>query len=431
MLCLVPAIPATGQVLPQQGPDVHLGVGTCSGSTCHGAVTPWRNSPIQQNEYIVWHSKDAHSKAYARLNSEAARRIARNLGLPNAHEAKVCLDCHADNVAPNLRARSFQISDGVGCEACHGGSVRWLGTHIAGTSNRAQNLANGMYPTEDPAARARLCLSCHLGTKDKFVSHQMLGAGHPRLPFELDTFTETQPAHFRVDGDYRVRKRVADPAQTWAIGQAVTVQSILEAMADPARNRQGAFPELSFFDCHACHHPMSNVRWAPQPGGGPGPGRIRLADGNMLMLRLIAAQVDPALSTQLQQQSRALHDASQQSVDALAAATVPLRETVTVLLDRLARYSFDGATLQTLLREVLREGEQRTYGDYLDAEQATMAVAAILATLKRSGQIDDARFKRLDAVLDRAYKAVERDETFKAADFAAALAALNEMMGRN
>lgn len=424
-------MPAAGQVLPQQGADVHLGVGTCSGSTCHGAVTPWRNSPIQQNEYIVWHGKDAHSKAYARLNSDAARRIAQNLGLPNAHEAKVCLDCHADNVAPNLRARSFQISDGVGCEACHGGSVRWLGTHIAGTPNRAQNLANGMYPTEDPAARARLCLSCHLGTKDKFVSHQMLGAGHPRLPFELDTFTVTQPAHFRVDGDYRIRKRVADPAQTWAIGQAVTVQSILEAMADPARNRQGAFPELSFFDCHACHHPMSNVRWAPQPGGGPGPGRIRLADGNMLMLRLIAAQVDPALSAQLQQQSRALHDASQQSVDALAAAAVPLRETVTRLLDTLARYSFNGATLQTLLREVLREGEQRVYGDYLDAEQATMAVAAILATLKRSGQIDDARFKRLDAVLDRAYKAVERDETFKAADFAAALAALNEMMGRN
>jgi hypothetical protein len=60
-----------------------------------------------------------------------------------------------------------------------------------------------MYPTEQPEVRAKLCLSCHFGTEDKFATHRIMGAGHPRISFELDTFTEIQPAHFRVDEDYK------------------------------------------------------------------------------------------------------------------------------------------------------------------------------------------------------------------------------------
>lgn len=430
-LMLLAGLPLQAQPLPQEASETHLGVGSCASSTCHGAVTPWRNSRVGQNEYVIWHTKDPHARSYRTLTGEAARRIARNLGLANAHEAKICLDCHADNVAPAQRARSFQLSDGVGCESCHGGSGRWLGTHIAGASTRAQSLASGMYPTDEPVARAKLCLSCHLGTKDKSVNHQMLGAGHPRLAFELDTYTVTQPAHFRVDADYRSRKRAPDPVQVWAIGQAMTAQATLGALADPARNRQGAFPELSFFDCYACHHSNSALRWAPRSSTGLGPGRIRLADASLIMVRLLARQVDPARAEILRQQTQALHQASQQGLDAMAAAAGAMNDTVGALLRRLEGHSFDPAMMKALLRDVLQEAQQREYADYLAAEQATMAAAAILAAQKRAAPADEARHKRLEAVLERAYRAVERPDTFKAADFAAALAALQEAAGRD
>lgn len=422
---------AAAQTLPQNASDIHLGVGSCAGSTCHGAVTPWRNSTVLQNEYVTWQTKDTHAKAYATLLNDASKRIARNLGLPNAHEAKICLDCHANNVPANLRSKTFQMSDGVSCEACHGGSVRWLGIHISGAANHAQNVAAGLYPTEDPVARAKLCMSCHMGTSDKFVTHKIMGAGHPRMPFELDTFTATQPAHYRVDDDYRARKRVADPVQTWAIGQAVAVQTTLDGLMDPKRNRQGIFPELVFFDCHACHHPMSNVRWEARASTGLGPGVPRLADANMIMLRIVASQLDPGLGEKLLQQSRALHAATDQGADAVAAAARMLRETVTPMIARLAQHRFDASGMTALLRGVIRDGVNREYVDYAAAEQATMALSAILTAMRRGGSINETKFKAYNDVLDRAYKAVEKDEEFRPASFVAALNELDQVAARN
>ena len=212
---------AAQTTLPSKGPDIHLGVTSCGGSTCHGATQPVRGSQVLQNEYLIWQRQDKHAKAYAVLLEPRSQRIARNLGLPDAHTAKVCLDCHTDNVSENLRGRQFQVSDGVGCEGCHGGGQRWLGAHVAGVASTEDLHRLGMYPTQNPVARAELCLSCHLGDETKFVTHRMMGAGHPRLAFELDTFTEIQPAHYAVDDDYRKRKTVASGVQTWAVGQEI------------------------------------------------------------------------------------------------------------------------------------------------------------------------------------------------------------------
>src|SRR5205823_8611319 len=105
-----------------------------------------------------------------------------------------------------------------------GGSQRWLGPHIAAIFSEAQLGEAGLYPTAEPVARAALCLSCHFGDDHKFVTHRLMGAGHPRLRFELDTFTRTQPAHFLVDDAYRARKNAASGVQIWAIGQALALE---------------------------------------------------------------------------------------------------------------------------------------------------------------------------------------------------------------
>ena len=99
-----------------------------------------------------------------------------------------------------------------------------------------------------------------------------MGAGHPRMSFELDTFTTVEPAHFKPDSDWEKRKRVWDGVQVWAIGQAMAVSEMMAVLADPKRSHDGLFPELVLFDCHACHHPMSDKRWSPRVPG-PRTGR--------------------------------------------------------------------------------------------------------------------------------------------------------------
>ena len=281
-----------------------MGVASCAGSTCHGAVQPWQGSRVLQNEFITWQRKDKHAKAYQVLLNDRSKRIARNLGLEAAHTAKICLNCHADNPPQERQHRTFQIADGVSCEACHGGAGRWIGVHISAAATHQLNVENGLFPSDDPVNRARLCLSCHFGDETRFVTHRIMGAGHPRMSFELDTFTAIMPAHFKVDKDYRERKGSWDGVQTWAIGQAMAIGIVLDAMVDPKRGRDGIFPELVLFDCYTCHHRMSNLRWAPRASVGLGPGIPRISDANHLMLQIIAAQVDAPLGKELGAKTR-------------------------------------------------------------------------------------------------------------------------------
>ena len=93
------------------------------------------------------------------LQHLAHRRIkahGTNLGLPNAHEADLCLDCHADNVPTAMRGPEFDITDGVGCEACHGGSETWAALHTVATVTDDELRQAGLYPAHDPVEATAL-----------------------------------------------------------------------------------------------------------------------------------------------------------------------------------------------------------------------------------------------------------------------------------
>lgn len=412
---------AGAQTLPQYGDSAHLGVQTCAGSTCHGAVQPWPNSPVLQNEAITWSKHDPHAKAYDTLGSDRSKRIAANLGIENPQQSGLCLDCHANNVPQAQRAKNFVLSDGITCEACHGGAEKWLGTHVAGVGGHEENVAAGMYPTDRPVARAKLCLSCHYGTKNKFVTHRIMGAGHPRLSFELDTYTHAQPAHFRVDADYRQRKAWTNGVKTWAIGQAVAVTETLNAFTDPNRNRDGIFPELTFFDCHACHHPMSNLRWQPRESVGIGPGVPRLNDANLIMLRVVAGVIDPALGDRIEDQTRALHQASTEGHEATLAAVDALKTTMDGLVSKVGGHGFGGDEMERVLEALLGTGLEGEYVDYIAAEQATYAITTVVASMAASGKLKGDALDRMNAALEAAYKAVENDESYRPDAYLAAI----------
>ena len=421
LFLMTPAMAAEPAPLPILDKDIHMGVASCAGSTCHGAVEPWMGSNVLQDEFITWQRKDKHAKAYQVLLEDRSKRIAGNLGLEAAHTAKVCLDCHADNLPPERRFHTFQITDGVGCEACHGGAGRWIGTHISAAASHERNIEAGLYPSANPKSRARLCLSCHFGDGTRFVSHRIMGAGHPRMSFELDTFTAIMPAHFKVDDDYRKRKGAWNGVQTWAIGQAMAIGSVLDAMIDPKRGRDGAFPELVLFDCYSCHHRMSNLRWAARDSVGLDPGIPRISDANHLMLRIIATQVDAALGKAVREKTLALHQATRVSQAAMVEAAKALKTVTGELIDRFAEHQFSKADMEALLAGVIDEGLRGEYADYPGAEQATMALGAIINAMLDTGAIDQQGFDALNAALETCYKAVENDEAYDPKAYVAAL----------
>ncbi len=418
---VAPAMAVAQAPLPIVDKDVHMGVASCAGSTCHGAVQPWQGSRVLQNEFITWQRDDKHAKAYQVLLNDRSKRIARNLGLEAAHTAKVCLDCHTDNPSQERRHRTFQITDGVSCEACHGGAGRWIGVHISAAATHKLNVENGLYPSDDPVARARLCLSCHFGDETRFVTHRIMGAGHPRMSFELDTFTAIMPAHFKVDDDYRQRKGSWDGVQTWAIGQAMAIGVVVDAIVDPKRGRDGIFPELVLFDCYTCHHRMSNLRWAPRASVGLDPGIPRISDANHLMLQIVAAKVDAPLGKELRAKTRALHLATRTSNAALLEAAKALKAVTDQLVDKFAKHSFSKADMSALLAGVIDLGLNGEYQDYPGAEQATMALSAIINAMLNAGAIDKQQFEPLNAALEKSYAAVEKDEAYSPQAFVTAL----------
>ena len=419
----VPAMAAEPPI-PIVDKEIHMGVFSCSGSTCHGAVQAWPNANVLQNEYVTWQRRDKHAKAYAVLLNEQSKRIARNLGLKDAKTAAICLDCHADNVPKNRRHGTFQIADGVTCEACHGGAGRWIGTHIAANATHANNVSNGLFPTANPVNRARLCLSCHQGDDNKRMTHRIMGAGHPRLSFELDTFTAIQPAHYRVDADYAKRKGNWNGVKTWAIGQTIAVNGLLDLIIDPKRNRDGMFPELVIFDCYSCHRTMSGKKWSPRETTGIGPGFVEINDSNLLMLQIITRRVDPALSDQLKTRSRALHKASTESFDAVVTQAKALRQITGRMVQKFASHRFAKGDLTALFDGIVAMGLKGEYVSYAGAEQATMALSSIINALRDTGAINKSEFATLDKALKTVYNAVAKDESY---DNAAMMAALKTL----
>ena len=404
--------------LPQHDGYVHEGVATCASSVCHGSATERNGTNVLQNEYTTWTRYDSHAGAYQLLFNDDSVRIAKNLGLPNAHEADICLDCHADNVPAELRGEEFVLRDGIGCEACHGGAENWISSHTADSATHADNVAAGLYDTADVGKRAELCLSCHLGTEDKFATHEIMGAGHPRLAFELSTFEVLQTPHWAKDEDYARRKGGNDEFSVWTGGLLTAARTNLDLLTSDLVHGNGLFPEIALFDCHSCHHPMSDVRWAPTAATrGLAPGVVRLNDANFVILLPLAQALSPDLHQRLLGQIRTLNGSVVDGHDAVASAASAIAGSIDALEVLLARNA-DAASQRRILDALLARAVEGDYRDYIAAEQAAMGMDLLLI-LTDSWEAQKAR---IDAVFDT----VEDDEDYQPARFVAAADALRK-----
>lgn len=412
LLVIAGLLVASTVAQPADRQQQHLGVASCATSVCHGKLRPAPHRDVALNEYRTWIHDDPHSRAYRTLQTPRSKRMAQLLGIPDAATAKVCLDCHADNVPQEQRGPKFRLDDGVGCEACHGGSGLWIETHAATSSEHADNLARGMYPLEQPLSRASLCLSCHLGTRDRVATHRIYAAGHPRLTFELESFTMRQPPHFIVDGDYEQRKGKASRTELWLAGQLESTRAMLDLLRAPAFKSEAGFPEPAFYDCSSCHHSMQRYQWNAQRfNGGLQPGALRLQMPNLLVLQTIAATLAPDRGAELAQLSEQLVRAGAHDVAAVADVASRLSKGLTKH-QALLHHSLSRAQATRLRIDLVELAASDKVADYSTAEQVYFGLESL------SYSLDD--FSSKQAVLDVIYEAIDDSPDFSPQQFARA-----------
>lgn len=402
--------------LPQDSSATFLGVDTCGSSHCHGSPEAWRNATVLMRERRIWAAHDPHAHAWQTLQSESGQRIANNLGLADAGKAPECLTCHATFVPEAQRGPAFDLTAGVGCESCHGAGGAFLRTHVQPTSTHAGNVAAGLYPTTDAAARARLCLSCHQGDAAHPVSHRLYGAGHPRLRFELDTYSVLQPYHFNPDADYRRRKPVPAHFVLWAAGQIEAARRLLQQIG--SAHGSGLFPDLAVYDCHGCHRAIpdeATVRAGAQPGFP------RLVDAPLLMLRTVSAQIAPDLESTIAAQSAALRAAVRDPA-ALPASIARLDLTLEQLAARARQHTArasDGADALTQLAATTAAAAPLSF---IEAEAAAMGLATLLTAEHEAGRLAAGAYADANAALDGVYAALADESAYQPSRLAAALA---------
>ena len=425
----------------EKEPIKYIGPGSCAATSCHGSIKPIAGSRILQNEYSTWILQDKHSRAYQVLTGEVAERMARILKLgAKAEEAPKCLACHALYTAPEQRGRAFEISEGVSCENCHGPASAWLGPHTTRSWAHEKSVVLGMSDTRNVIHRTEKCLECHLGTKNKFVDHEMIAAGHPDLYFELDSFSAVMPRHWKVPRESEPGKPAEDAAwvgvREWAAGQAVQLRASMERLTWRAKNerfdKKDVWPEYSELSCFACHHALGPAKdsWRQEHGyAGRRPGDPAWNASRYVVFRLLAKQMDSVNAQELDRQMLLVSDEmsklnpDRSAVAAAALAAAPLAQR---FAERLATMQYDQAIILRMLQRIPDDAENNALADERAAEQATMALDSLYIAYSR--ETKPANASEVRSAINGLFQQLENPSTYNADQFASSLRRIRPLL---
>ena len=422
-------------------PMKYIGPGSCAATSCHGSVKPVPGSRILQNEYSTWILQDKHSRAYQALTGDVGERMARILKLnAKAEESPKCLVCHALYTTHEQRGRSFEISEGVSCEVCHGPASAWLGPHTTREWPHEKSVALGMVDTRSLIPRTQKCLQCHLGARQKFVDHEMIAAGHPDLYFELDSFSAVMPRHWKVPRESAPGKPVEDPAwvgvREWSTGQAVQLSASMDRLAWRAKgeraDQRNPWPEYAELSCFSCHHSLVAAKdsWRQQRGyEDRRPGDPPWNASRYAVFRLFAKQIDSASAQDLDRQlltvstemSKLNPDRIVVATAANAAAPLAMR-----IAERLAAMQYDQAITLRVLQRITEDAEFISLADERAAEQATMALDSLYIAYSKDTKPADAAEVR--AAINALFQQLENPSGYNADQFASALRRIRPLL---
>jgi Cytochrome c554 and c-prime len=407
-----------GRSRVQESDRNYVGPGSCSAVACHGAIRPVEGARILQTEYSTWVSQDRHARATEVLGNTVSQRMGRILAIGNPQQAQKCLACHALDVPAALRGRNF-ASEGVSCEACHGPATGWLGYHVTRDATHDESVKRGMYDTKDAAKRTDKCLTCHLGTSEKFVDHEMIAAGHPDLVFELEAFSAAMPRHWRETTDTDAYK----PVRTFAVGQLVHLRASLDRLA--RRVKGPVWPEYAELDCFACHHSLTRAEdsWRQAQGyeNRARPGLPQLQVSRYLTARRVLQAWDAEAAPELDGVMAKLQiEASRLSArpDEVAALATQARGIVDRSINRALTSMATPAMASAMLRGIFTDAAAIGERGERAAEQAAMAVEVLAAAIAKARGQDPAAMK---AAFTELFQQFESPSSYDPRRFAAAM----------
>ena len=319
---------AEGTGDPHSAAQLFIGSLSCSASSCHG--NPRRETVVSSSAQYFF-DRDKHQLAGTVLHNQRSRDMTARLKLTTQPwETRDCLICHAPGALSPAEGidRSAMISEGVGCESCHGSARDWLVSHRSVEWHRSwsssQKAQSGFVETKELSLRIDRCADCHVGNATQSVNHDLIAAGHPRLAFEFAAYQSRMPIHWRQFQE-RQRSPVAAnegsfnrstlEARNWLIGQIVNAEHELEILSAAANknltesNSQPAWPDLAQYDCFACHHELSSPSWRQARGAwNLRPGELPWGTWNLGLIAEVQPAIPGILSKQIVSDLTSLRD---------------------------------------------------------------------------------------------------------------------------
>ena len=404
------------------------GPGGCAASSCHGSVQPRTTTRIFQNEYTIWIAQDKHARAFSALQNNVSQRIGKILNVGPPAQAPKCLACHALSVPSEQQAQTFEPGDGVSCENCHGPASGWLGPHTTKNWPHEKSVQLGMYDTRNLERRTAKCLTCHLGTAEKFVDHEMIAAGHPDLTFELGLFTFVMPAHWKMPEQENPWRQV----QAWGVGQAVQLRESFNRLA---RRAQGpVWPEYAELDCFACHHTLTRPEdsWRQERGyAGRRAGNPPWNESRVVVFRDLVEEISPNASKQLNDGVTRLASLMNQlngNREQIAAAASRASSWADQIVKQVDGQSFDSALTLRVMRRVAGDGAAISIEGERSAEQAAMTLDSLLRAYNQN--VKPANAIELRAAIDGLFALLQDPSAYSAPRFAAQMQKVSQIVGR-
>lgn len=281
---------------PPRDQASYLGRASCAASTCHGGVID--RGPSWRHALSRWVAEDPHAGAGLVLLGSLSEDIVFSLD-PSIAELKRqqakskpteqtwtlkrdallrhrCVSCHLTATPQQCQSDepllAAALAEGVSCESCHGAAESWYRAHLRNDFVGASRFELGLRDTESIVGRAQGCVRCHVGSRSdddlvRDMNHDLIAAGHPVLRFDLSLYDAALPRHWDEDSSppfyqspVRVRKvgRASSLAAAARLAGSRADGYLAEQAGDVDWNeRIVPMPELSDYDCFACHQSLS------------------------------------------------------------------------------------------------------------------------------------------------------------------------------
>ena len=403
------------------------GPGGCASSSCHGSIQPKQITRVAQNEYSIWAGQDKHARAYQVLASAVSLRIAKILHIGQPDQSQKCLACHALAVAPDQRAESFELIDGVSCEC-----LSWTGFGVAGTAHderlaARKSVAAGMYDTRDLIKRSERCLNLpsRNGGEIRRSRNDCGRTPGPDFRTQLVQLRHAAP----LEGAFR--QRVARrPGMGRGRGGPIAKGVGTAGQASSSSN----WPEYAELDCFACHHSLTKPEdsWRQEMGyAGRQPGVPAWNESRYVVFRHVAKRMNSEAAGQLDaailKLTRLLGERNGNAREIASSAT-DAAALASQFAQRLNAKTYDQDFTLAVMRSITQDGDSISARGQRAAEQAAMSLDSLFVAYKQNAKIGNEAELR-DAI-NGLFQQVDNPSAYHAPRFAAQMQKVSLALSR-